>query len=68
MDTYSEAHRAVCEARMVLSMPFDERRTYIEMVRRKRGDKATAKLEADITAEFNIRKHANPHAIPRVKA
>ena len=57
MDTYSESHRAACEARMVLSMPFAERRTYIEQVRRKRGQAATARLEADITSEFNIQKH-----------
>lgn len=37
-DTYSEAWRLECEARLVLTMPLDKRREYIDKVARGRRD------------------------------
>ena len=42
--TYTEAHRAACEARAVAQMADEARGTYLERVRGIRGDAAHAAL------------------------
>ena len=50
--TWSEAHRAACEARLVMSWPSHERKAYYAMVKRKRGDVAAAALIVDVNREW----------------
>lgn len=57
-DRASEAFRAACEARYVLSKPFAERRVYLEGVGRARGADARAYLERVIHEEW--KKKATP--------
>lgn len=43
--TYSEAHRAACEARWVAALPtHGDRRAYLERVARRRGQAAADRL------------------------
>lgn len=57
-DRSSEAFRAACEARYVLSKPFPERRVYLEGVGRVRGQAARLYLERVIHEEW--KKKATP--------
>ena len=57
-DRSSEAFRAACEARYVLSKPFAERRIYLEGVGRVRGAAARIYLERVIHEEW--KKKATP--------
>ena len=57
-DRSSEAFRAACEARYVLSKPFAERRIYLEGVGRARGTDARIYLERVIHEEW--KKKATP--------
>lgn len=48
MDTNSEAWRHECEVRAVLAMPAGTRRSFIDIVGKKRGNEARVKLQADV--------------------
>ncbi|WP_418215023.1 DUF7696 family protein [Bordetella bronchiseptica] len=48
----SEAWRLECEARHVLSLPFDRRVPYLALVGRKRGADAQRALEAEVRKQF----------------
>jgi hypothetical protein len=50
--TWSEAHRARCEARTVMRWPNSERKRYYGMVAEKRGSDAARQLVADVSTEW----------------
>ena len=50
--TWSEAHRAACEARLVASLPRAERLDYYERVSKRRGQQAAVDLAAAVKAEY----------------
>lgn len=51
--TYSEDHRAKCEARFVCSLPtLESRKAYLSMVERKRGQAATESLKKEVAEEW----------------
>lgn len=50
--TWSEAHRAACEAREVMRWPGEKRKDYYAKVRQVRGDAALAALIADVNREW----------------
>ena len=50
--TWSEAHRARCEARTVMRWPEIERKAYYGMVAEKRGRDAARQLVADVSTEW----------------
>lgn len=50
--TWSEAHRARCEARTVMLWPAQERKAYYGMVAEKRGTGAARQLVADVSTEW----------------
>lgn len=43
-----EQHRKECEARQVLKWPFAKRKPYLELVGKRRGEKARMELETEI--------------------
>lgn len=50
--TWSEAHRAACEARTVMRWPRENRASYYAEVKKKRGEKARADLVAAVNAAW----------------
>jgi hypothetical protein len=58
IDTGSEAWRRQCEARHVLSLPFDRRVPYLNLVGRKRGIEAQQYLEQEVRRQFAKRRKA----------
>ncbi|MFY3603287.1 DUF7696 family protein [Achromobacter xylosoxidans] len=54
----SEAHRLECEARHVLSLPFDRRVPYLTLVGRKRGAEAQRQLEREVRRQYAQRRKA----------
>lgn len=52
VDTSGEDWRRQCEARHVLSLPFDRRVPYLALVGRKRGADAQRVLEAEVRKQF----------------
>ena len=50
--TWTEAHRAACEARLVASLPRAQRLDYYERVAKRRGQQAAADLAANVKAAF----------------
>ena len=52
--TWSEQHRMVCEARDILKMPLEKRRSWMADLEKKRGDISVLKNE--ILRQFNERK------------
>lgn len=54
--TWSEAHRARCEARTVMRWPKQERSKYYGMVAEKRGRSAAQRLMADVSEEWKARQ------------
>jgi len=52
--TWSEAHRAACEARTVMRWEKERRDGYYAMVRRHRGDMAARALVADVGRAWRI--------------
>lgn len=50
--TWSEQHRAACEAREVMRWPGEKRREYYARVKQARGDAALAALIADVNREW----------------
>jgi len=55
MDTYSEAWRAECEAREVLSWKLADRRKFLVKVEEHRGLEGRQKLEEEILRLWNLR-------------
>lgn len=60
--TWSEAHRAACEARRVMAWPAEERKAYYAKVRAARGHDAAAALIADVNSEW--RKKHGTYEVP----
>lgn len=58
IDTSSEVWRRQCEARHVLSLPFDRRVPYLNLVGRKRGIEAQQYLEQEVRRQFAKRRKA----------
>ena len=58
IDTGSEEWRWQCEARHVLSLPFDKRVPYLNFVGRKRGVHAQQYLEAEVRRQHATRRKA----------
>ncbi len=58
IDTGSEAWRRQCEARHVLSLLFDRRVPYLNLVGRKRGIEAQQYLEQEVRRQFAKRRKA----------
>lgn len=56
--TSSESWRLQCEARHVLSLPFDRRVPYLNLVGRKRGIEAQQYLEQEVRRQFAKRRKA----------
>ncbi|WP_419191427.1 DUF7696 family protein [Achromobacter spanius] len=56
--TSSESWRLHCEARHVLSLPFDRRVPYLNLVGRKRGIEAQKYLEQEVRRQFAKRRKA----------
>lgn len=54
----NEQHRHDCEVRFVLSLPFAERRPYLELVGKRRGQAARDALEADMIRQHKTRRKA----------
>ncbi len=50
--TWSEAHRAACEAREVMRWPSEQRKAHYAKVKQLRGDAALAALIADVNREW----------------
>ncbi|CUJ62198.1 hypothetical protein OII53_06130 [Achromobacter ruhlandii] len=58
IDTSSEEWRRQCEARHVLSLPFDKRVPYLNFVGRKRGVQAQQYLETEVRRQHAKRRKA----------
>lgn len=54
----AEAQRLECEARHVLSLPFDRRIPYLALVGRKRGAEAQRNLEQEVRRQYAQRRKA----------
>ena len=54
-ETYSEAWRAECEAREVLSWKLADRRKYLVKVEEHRGAEGRRKLEEELIRLWNLR-------------
>lgn len=57
--TYTEAWRRECEARYVLGMGKDQRRSYYACVGKFRGLPASRQLIADVEAEYAHQRERN---------
>ncbi|AUT46991.1 hypothetical protein [Achromobacter sp. AONIH1] len=57
-NTNSEEWRRECEARHVLTLPFDKRVPYLNLVGRKRGSEAQQYLETEVRRQFAKRRKA----------
>jgi len=55
--TWTEAWRRECEARHVMKLPLEARRTYYAGVREKRGEPSMAELIAEVNRQWKL---ANP--------
>ena len=58
--TWSEAHRARCEARTVMRWPEMERKAYYVMVAEKRGEEAARKLTLDVSEAWRTSQTKRP--------
>lgn len=58
IQTSSESWRLQCEACHVLSLPFDRRIPYLNLVGRKRGIEAQQYLEQEVRRQFAKRRKA----------
>lgn len=52
----TEQFRKECEARQVLKWPFAKRKPYLEMVGKRRGEKAQMELQAEIIKQHRLAK------------
>lgn len=53
-----EQYRKECEARQVLKWPFEKRKPYLELVGKKRGEKARMEIETEIIRQHRLAKAA----------
>lgn len=53
-----EQHRLECEARHVLSMPYHERKPWLDSIGERRGKAAQKYLEADVRRQHRLKKEA----------
>lgn len=53
-----EQHRLECEARYVLSMPYAQRKPWLDSIGKRRGLEAQRYLEAEVTRQFRLKKEA----------
>lgn len=53
-----EQHRLACEARHVLSMPYAQRKPWLDAIGKKRGPEAQKYLEAEVKRQFRLKKEA----------
>ncbi len=54
----TEARRRECEARHVLTLPFDRRKPYLDLVGKRRGADARQDLEQEVKRQFALRRKA----------
>ncbi|MCQ9618371.1 hypothetical protein L1889_18195 [Paenalcaligenes niemegkensis] len=54
----TEQYRHECEARYVLSMPFNARKPFLELVGKRRGDAAKTALELEVRRQYRLSKEA----------
>ena len=54
-----EQHRLACEARHILSMPYDQRKPELDAIGKKRGLEAQKYLEAEVKRQFRLKKEAH---------
>lgn len=52
----AEEHRRACEARQVLAWPFKQRKPYLELVGKRRGDAARKELEMEVMRQHRQAK------------
>lgn len=57
-DTNSEVWRRECEARQVLRWPLSNRRAYLELVGKRRGETARKELEMEVTRQHRLARSA----------
>ena len=53
-----EQHRLACEARHILSLPYDQRKPWLDAIGRRRGPEAQKYLEAEVKRQFRLKKEA----------
>lgn len=53
-----ERRRLECEARHVLSMPYAQRKPWLDAIGKKRGPEAQKYLEAEVKRQFRLKKEA----------
>lgn len=53
-----EQRRLECEARHVLSMPYAQRKPWLDAIGKKRGPEAQKYLEAEVKRQFRLKKEA----------
>ena len=53
-----EQHRLACEARHILSMPYDQRKPELDAIGKKRGPEAQKYLEAEVTRQHQLKREA----------
>ena len=53
-----EQRRLECEARHVLSMPYAQRKPWLDAIGRRRGPEAQKYLEAEVKRQFRLKKEA----------
>lgn len=53
-----EKFRKECEARQVLAWPFKQRRPYLDLVGKRRGEAAMKELEAEIRRQHRLAREA----------
>lgn len=54
--TWREKHRAMCEARYVLSLPLERRKVFLQNVEKIRGKDAADYLKNNIMTVWNAQK------------
>ena len=54
----TEQYRKECEARQVLKWPFEKRKPYLELVGKRRGERARMALEKEIIRQYQLAKAA----------
>lgn len=55
----TEAFRVQCEARHILSLPYDQRKPELDAIGKKRGPEAQKYLEAEVKRQFRLKKEAH---------
>ncbi len=53
-----EQHRLACEARYVLSMPYAQRKPWLDSIGKRRGLAAQQYLEAEVRRQHQLKREA----------